>query len=96
MLFLRTHVIKNAQVTKLQRIVRLIFWVSENGFFKMLYQSICICWEIFIVATVYVASAIDLFKPPEWFLPFEHIAWELTHGNYWTNPNTNTNIIDII
>src|SRR5690349_6764708 len=48
----------------------------------MLYQSMCICWEIFVVATVYVASAIGIFYPPNWFVVFEQLSWVLTHGNF--------------
>uniref|UniRef100_A0A914D7Y4 Uncharacterized protein n=1 Tax=Acrobeloides nanus TaxID=290746 RepID=A0A914D7Y4_9BILA len=47
----------------------------------MLYQSMCICWEIFVVATVYVASTIGIFYPPNWFMVFEQLSWVLTHAD---------------
>uniref|UniRef100_A0A914CZY3 Uncharacterized protein n=1 Tax=Acrobeloides nanus TaxID=290746 RepID=A0A914CZY3_9BILA len=47
----------------------------------MLYQSMCICWEIFFVATVYVANAIGIFHPPNWFVVFEQLCWVLTHAD---------------
>uniref|UniRef100_A0A914DZL3 7TM GPCR serpentine receptor class x (Srx) domain-containing protein n=1 Tax=Acrobeloides nanus TaxID=290746 RepID=A0A914DZL3_9BILA len=67
-LFVRTHVIKNhANISKLQRI--------------MLYQSMCICWEIFFVATVYVSNALDILHPPNWFMVFEQLSWVFTHAD---------------
>ena len=46
----------------------------------MLYQSACICVEIFITATVYVGNAMGILPIPEWFVPAEHATWILVHG----------------
>lgn len=48
--------------------------------FKMFYQSLCICWEIFVVAVAYVASACNFIKVPDYLVKFEQMALILTNG----------------
>ena len=48
----------------------------------MLYQSACICVEIFFSATVYVGSAMGILAIPEVLAPAEHGIWILVHGNF--------------
>ena len=49
-------------------------------FIKMLYQSMCICVEIFITATVYVGNSTGILAIPEVLAPVEHATWILVHG----------------
>uniref|UniRef100_A0A914EM69 Uncharacterized protein n=1 Tax=Acrobeloides nanus TaxID=290746 RepID=A0A914EM69_9BILA len=60
-------IFKHSIMTNLQRV--------------MLYQSMCICVEIFITATVYVGNATGILAIPEMLAPVEHATWILVHAD---------------
>ena len=66
-----------------------LFCKNLNSPFKMLYQSMCICVEIFITATVYVANSTGILAIPEVLAPVEHATWILVHGIYFLGGKTN-------
>uniref|UniRef100_A0A914CPC2 Uncharacterized protein n=1 Tax=Acrobeloides nanus TaxID=290746 RepID=A0A914CPC2_9BILA len=56
-----------------------IVYIVVGVIYQMLFQSMAICVELFVVAVVYVGN--QFYPVPELVVKIEHLTWISVHGN---------------